>query len=162
MYVYPDAQAKANLLDNSRISRDFDWDDLCLLTSFMTFQNLQAGECLFEEGDPGTYMGVVVRGAVSVVKRGPQGGETIVGDIHARQVVGEQAIIDGEPRSATVIAQTPVALLVLRKEAFESIMDCHPRLGAKLMRSLAREISSRLRKVTGQIACAARREYLAR
>lgn len=155
-------QAKASLIEDARIFRDFDWAELCLLASFMTCRELRAGEVLFEEGDAGCYMAILTAGVVSVVKRGAGGGEIIVGDIHVRHVVGEQALIDGEPRSATVYAQTPVALMVLRKEAFERIVDSYPRLGAKLLAALARVMSARLRKTTGQLACDGRREFLMR
>lgn len=162
MHTCHSDQIKAARIEDAKIFRDFDWDELCLVASFMTCRELYAGEVLFEEGDPGSFMAVLTSGVVSVVKKGVGGGVIIVGDIHVRQVVGEQALIDGEPRSASVYAQTGVDLLVLRKEAFERIVESYPRVGAKLLTALARVMSGRLRKTTGQLASDGRREFLMR
>jgi CRP-like cAMP-binding protein len=147
-----EAMAKATHLDHTSFAKHFTWDELCLLAGFMTYQNLHAGDFLFEEGDPGTFAGIVLRGVVSVVKHAPGGGSALVCDIHKGHTVGEQALLDREPRSASIIAQTPVALLILRREAFDMIVNTHPRLGVKLMGALACEMSARLRMVTGRLA----------
>ena len=144
--------AKATHLDHVAFSKGFEWNELCDLAGFMTYRELDPGELLFDEGDPGTFMAVLLGGVLSVEKNGLDGTASIVSDIHKGHIVGEQAIIDGEPRSAAVYAQTPAKLLVLRKEAFDTIMQSHPRLGATLMRALAREVSARLRKATGRLA----------
>lgn len=147
-----DALAKATHLDHAAFAKGFEWTELCDLAGFMTYRDLEAGDRLFDEGDPGTFMAVLLRGTLSVMKSGPGGSPSLVGDIHRGHTVGEQAIIDGQPRSATVCAQTHVKLLVLRQEAFETILQRHPRLGAKLLRSLAREVSARLRRTTAKLA----------
>jgi len=148
-----ETQAKATHLDHTIFSKHFDWEELSLLAGFMTYQNLLPGEFLCEEGDPGTFMGVLLRGVLSVVKNAPCESPTLVCDIHRGHVVGEQALVDREPRSASILAQTPAALLVLRREAYEVIVNNHPRLGVKLMGVLASEMSARLRMATGQLAC---------
>ncbi|WP_243360956.1 Crp/Fnr family transcriptional regulator [Fundidesulfovibrio terrae] len=140
-------------MDHTAFAKHFTWDELCLLSGFMTYQSLYPGDFLFEEGDPGTFTGILLRGVVSVVKGAPDGGSALVCDIHKGHAVGEQALLDREPRSASIIAQTPVTLLILRREAFDMIVNNHPRLGMKLMGALACEMSARLRMVTGRLAC---------
>lgn len=162
MTVYHDRTAKAALLEGTRLSKGLDWRDLLVLAGFMTYREHAAGEYLFEEGEPGTHLCVLLRGVLSVVKRRPDGEEVPVGDIHARAVVGELALLDGEPRSASVYAQTPVAVLVLSRKALERILEVHPRVGARFMAVLAREVGARLRLATGRLARSAGGDAFAR
>ena len=53
-----------------------------------------------------------------------------------RNLAGELSIIDGKPRSATVIAETPVSLLVIRRQDFRGLRETVPGLEEKLLLTL--------------------------
>jgi CRP-like cAMP-binding protein len=147
-----DTDAKAAMLETTRLALCLDWDDLRLVAAYMTVHELPRGKVLFKEGEPGAFMAVILSGDLEVTKLGPGEKSVRIGAIHARELAGEQAVIDGQVRSATVRAETPVQFMLLRLEAFETIMSRNPALGGKLMTALAREVSAKLRKTTGLLA----------
>jgi CRP-like cAMP-binding protein len=60
-------------------------------------------------------------------------------------VFGDMAILEGERRSATVLADTEIVCLALTTAAFADLQEQHPRIASKLLLNLARMLASRLR-----------------
>lgn len=58
---------------------------------------------------------------------------------------GELAVVDGRPRSASAIAEGPVVCLELDAHRLEALTDERPRVGAKVLAGICREIATRLR-----------------
>src|SRR5262245_61872061 len=71
-------------------------------------RTFRAKEVLFHEGDPGQVMYLLRSGRVKIVLVGPDGAETILHILGPGEWVGEMALLDGEPRSATAVAMEPV------------------------------------------------------
>jgi len=71
--------------------------------------------------------------------------------------IGEMAMIDNAPRSATVVATTDTNLLVMRREEFFGIIRSEPVVATKLLWSFVQVLSSRLRD-TNQALEGARRD----
>ena len=61
------------------------------------------------------------------------------------ELVGEMAIIDELPRSATVVARSEVHALVLTREAFDQVVNDEPAIGVEILKGLARRMSMNLR-----------------
>ena len=99
-----------------------------------------AGEVLMAEGDVEDWLFVVVSGDVDVVRS----------DRHvsmgAGAVVGELAVLDPQPRSATVVAATPVTAFRLRRDAFREAVESQPEVAMGVITELVR----RLREPHGQ------------
>ncbi|WP_173085765.1 cyclic nucleotide-binding domain-containing protein [Fundidesulfovibrio magnetotacticus] len=148
----PDRTARAALLEQTRLARGMDWRSLLVLGQSMTYREVSAGSFLYQEGEPGEELAVLLSGVLTVVKRDSEGQDARVGEIHARAVVGEMSLLDGGPRSASVYAQTPAALLALNRRALERLLEAHPRVGTRLLAALAAEVSQRLRLATGRLA----------
>ena len=68
--------------------------------------------------------------------------------IDAGSVFGEQAFVDGHPRSASVRAISPGELRRLDYDAFERLSEVDPQLAQALITDLARVLSERLRRTT--------------
>ena len=62
-------------------------------------------------------------------------------------VFGEIALLDTEPRSATITADEPLVCYVLTASDFDEIKNSHPAIAILLLTNLGRELSSRLRRV---------------
>jgi len=75
------------------------------------------GEALIYEGDIGEAAFLIVEGAVKV-----QSGDKEIATLSKNQFVGEMAILDSEPRSATVLATEPVRALKIDREDFYDIL----------------------------------------
>lgn len=92
---------------------------------------LPAGEYLCREGEQGDSLFLIARGAVHVVRQ-ENGAETLLDVLGGGDVVGEMALLTGEPRVASIRAATPVALIQVGRDAFLEVMRAHPDLEAEV------------------------------
>lgn len=134
-------------LSRSPLFKDWSWDELDTLSSYMVGYRAQAGDVLFEEGDVGDSMGLLLSGRIEVQKQDPAGVAQFVAHIVAGRTFGEMAAIDGEKRSATCAATEPCVLALLPKAQFERILTINEALGIKLLLRVTRLLSQRLRQV---------------
>ncbi len=93
---------------------------------------LQPGETLFQDGDPGHHMYVVLGGDLVVLKHDQQ-----ISQINSGQVFGEMAIIESKSRSATVQAQTESLLLEITKPQFHSLLASNDKFLLTLLSTLS-------------------------
>jgi CRP/FNR family transcriptional regulator, cyclic AMP receptor protein len=91
------------------------------------------GQTLFFEGDEGGDVHVLVDGLVKVVMTAASGRQVILGLESAGSILGELSAIDGQPRSASAEAVTPVDVMVLRVEGFRSFLAEQPRVATELL-----------------------------
>ena len=95
----------------------------------------RAGAVLAKQGAQGLEAIIIVDGRARVEADGKAIAELGPGD-----VVGEMSVIDGKPRSATVIAQTPMNLLVLHRRDFVFLLETVPGLPRKLLVTLCERV----------------------
>ncbi len=110
------------------------------------------GECVFREGEPAAEMFVLLDGELEVVKLSRSGRETRVAILGPGDIFGEMAILDHEPRSATVRSLSPVRLLRLSANDTDelAVRDIHAY--ATVLRTVARNVSRRLRVTDSLLA----------
>lgn len=114
---------------------------------------LKTGETLFSEGDPGDFVGFIASGKLEVKKQTEFKGKQIVLALLSKgSLVGELALADEQPRSATVVAHEDSELAVLKRKVLDSLMLEHPHIGVKLLKGLNRILSIRLRKSVDRLA----------
>jgi CRP-like cAMP-binding protein len=103
---------------------------------------VEANATLMEQGQLAREAVVIVSGTAEIRRDG-----TKVAVVGAGECVGELALLDHQPRSASVVALEPMTLLVIPSTAFTALLDDAPGLSRKLLGSLAkriRELDSRL------------------
>jgi CRP/FNR family transcriptional regulator, cyclic AMP receptor protein len=86
---------------------------------------------------------------VDVVKLVPGGDSIRIAKVGPGQTLGEMSLIDGQPRSATCIADEPVDFALLTRAALNEILMVHPRLGNKILLLLSSLLTERLRHAIG-------------
>jgi CRP-like cAMP-binding protein len=98
-------------------------------------------ETIFHQGDPGDSLYVIQAGAVKIVLPDPEGEEgAIIATLGSGDFFGELALLDGEEHSATAVALEPTEALVLRRDAFERLVDEDPNLRRALFAGLVGEL----------------------
>ncbi len=107
-----------------------------------------AGTKLFSQGDSGSGLYILKNGKVSITQTSGQGAEKEINTAGAGETLGEMALLDDQPRSATVTAVEDVTALLLPVWEFRGVIKAHPDIALKLLASLSR----RLRKVQGRAA----------
>jgi CRP-like cAMP-binding protein len=98
------------------------------------------GQIIFHKGDPGTSLFVIVTGQVKLILPSAAGEEVVLGVLDAGECFGEMAVIDGKPRSATVVAAVPTETLMVLREDFLRQVEAHPQLAIDLLELLARRL----------------------
>ncbi|AXU18978.1 hypothetical protein C7W88_07945 [Novosphingobium sp. THN1] len=101
---------------------------------------VRKGQVLLAVGLPATDVYVVLEGSVSVSLVSAQGRETVLRAIGAREMFGELAAIDGEPRSADVVAAENSTLLVIPGPTFTGLLGVEPVLSLWLARYLSHQV----------------------
>ena len=102
---------------------------------------LPAGQPLFDAGDPADAFYLVRSGALAAFRTGADGRSELVGHIRQGEPVGEMAMIEDRPHTASVYALRDCELVRLPKHAFDRLTRKH----ASLMHELARMMLFRLR-----------------
>jgi signal transduction histidine kinase len=105
---------------------------------------LNDGEVIFREGDPGDLLYLVGEGSVKISKSGRGGQQETLGYIQSGNFFGEMALLDGEPRSAMATAAEPTLLGAVDEPTFQHILELAP---SQLHMNFLRSVSERLRSV---------------
>ncbi|MDX1659058.1 MAG: cyclic nucleotide-binding domain-containing protein [Nitriliruptorales bacterium] len=123
-----------------------DDDDLERICRDVSEVHLESGEVLFHEGEWGDRAYVVTEGDVEILKAS-QRRQVLLAVRKAGEVIGEMALLQQEPRSATVRARTAVDLLTIPKEALDELLDASPRAA----RAIFETFLSRLKATNDQL-----------
>lgn len=135
-------------------------DDVAALQAAGMTRRYRSGDTiLHQHDDPGRVL-VLERGRVRVSHFDADGRETILGFRQEGDLVGELSAIDGNTRSATVQATSPVEVLALTGEAFRGLLATRPAIAFGLMRYLvlrlraadALRVDQATRNVVGRVA----------
>lgn len=92
------------------------------LAATLTPRRVEAGETLLSQGETADWFAVVCDGEAEVFRH--EAGETLdLGEAGPGSIVGELALLRGTPRNATVIARTPLDVLLGARDAFAALLD---------------------------------------
>ena len=101
-------------------------------------RQLAAGEVLFNLGDAGDELIIVKEGSVAIfvpVEGAPGGGQAIR-IFQPGEMLGEMALIDAKPRSASARAEEPSTILTLNRQDFQRVLSQHPEVAFSVMAGL--------------------------
>ncbi|TGL09281.1 phospholipase [Leptospira levettii] len=87
---------------------------------------LPGGETLMRQGDKADGMYVVVNGSLVYEVRNDQGLVVSTGNFSKGDIIGEMALLTGEPRTATVVATLSCEIVKISTVAFEAVFSKHP------------------------------------
>jgi len=147
---FPTAPAPAELRRVS-LFRDLTDDECDTVCRAMRPRRFAAGDIVFEQGDVGDTMLVVVDGMLRVELADSQGRVTDLGSIGANQFVGEMAAFDPAPRSATVVAASNAVCYELSVHALRELRRTAPTAAAAITSGVIGDITSRLRGINDRI-----------
>jgi CRP-like cAMP-binding protein len=100
------------------------------------------GTTVVEEGLLGETMFVVLSGEARVVK-----GKRRLGTVRPGDFFGEVALLDGAPRSASVVAETPIEAIRLYRRTLLKMLEAEPQLALKILDSLVRRVRALTRSL---------------
>jgi CRP-like cAMP-binding protein len=119
---------------------ELDPDDLRALIARGTPRSFRAGQALLHEGQLPDRVLLLRAGRVKVVSNTAGGREAVLAFRGPGDLVGEQAAIDEQPRSASLVAIEPVEALALTHQAFRDFLLAHPRVSLVLLRMMSQRL----------------------
>jgi len=117
------------------VFRSLESDDVLQLAQRMEQEETPAGATVFEQGDPGADLYLVIRGEVEI-----RDGERTLASMSSSDFFGELALLDHQARSADACVTKDAVLLRLRAADFEELMERRPRAMREIVRVLARRL----------------------
>jgi CRP/FNR family transcriptional regulator, cyclic AMP receptor protein len=121
------------------------------LVPMLRREEYQTGAVVLREGDQGLCMYVVRSGEVELYRRGRDRPAIRIARLGAGECVGEMAIIDVQPRSATLVAGQPTVLYSLRNKDLYTLYQQDLPGYVMLIQSVCRELSRRLRRADARL-----------
>lgn len=109
-----------------------------------------AGECLFEEGQPGKAVFIIKSGQVELTRRSADGPRSL-GLLGSGQMFGEMALLEQMNRTATATVVEDGDIYLLYTATLESLIRDHPHIGVKLLRNMAVMLSALLRRTNKEL-----------
>jgi CRP/FNR family cyclic AMP-dependent transcriptional regulator len=142
------ADFAVDALGRCRLFGGLSAETLQAIARTLRVRHFRRGEVLFHEGDPGDALFIVASGAVKVVVPSEEGSEAILATLKRGDFLGELALLDGAPRSASAIALEATDVLALPRDQFRALANSEPAIRDALLAAMARE----LRRLTAHVA----------
>lgn len=105
-----------------------------------SIHNVQPNETILRQGDDGDALILLLEGVVRVSMVTSNGREIILDYAEPGAVLGEIALLDGEPRTASTISLWKGRVLRLSRAAFEGFLERNPKMALRVMRDMARRL----------------------
>jgi CRP-like cAMP-binding protein len=119
--------------------------ELRVVDSLLHERRYLKGEVVFDAGEQGQALYVIVAGRVLICRQGqPDTGR--IAELDAGVVFGELALLDNAPRAAQARAAEDCVLASLSRADFESLLDTHAIAASKIALQLARQLGRQLRE----------------
>ena len=122
-----------------------------LISKVATEESHALGTRIFQHGDPGDKLYIIIDGKVRISREVPGMGEEALAILGPGAVFGEMALLDEAPRSADARVHERCRLLALPKDAFEDLLFLHKDLAYEVLWSVVRMLTGRLRETNDKL-----------
>ena len=122
-----------------------------LVSGVSSEESYSTGDLIFEHGDIGDKLYIIIGGRVRISRNVPGMGEEALAVLNPGAIFGEMALLDDTPRSADARVHERCILLSIGKESFEDLLFLHKDLAYEVLWSMVRILTSRLRDTTDKL-----------
>jgi CRP-like cAMP-binding protein/RsiW-degrading membrane proteinase PrsW (M82 family) len=138
----------SNRLKKMEIFKNVEQSDLDNLSRAINKRRFSHGEMLFDKGDTGDAMYLIDRGYIDIFTLDTDGNEKLLRTYQAGDVVGELALLDGQPRSARARANGSLSVMILRRNHFDMFIRSRPKVILAVLQFLADRVRYTTEAVT--------------
>ena len=128
------------MLENIAIFSGLNEAERKILEQHMVKRTFQKNTVVINEGDEANSLFIIIEGSVKVFLSNEEGKEIIINTQGPGEHFGELALLDNEPRSASVMTLVKSTIGVISKADFQSVLARHPELALKLLTEMTRRI----------------------
>lgn len=115
-------------------------DELALLANRLRVQKYDRHDIIFRRGDPGDAFYIIVQGWVNAFVTSQEGDTIVLNQFGPGDSFGEMALLDNKPRSAGIMALTPLQLLSLNRAEFSAVLQEHPAVALETLLGLSSKL----------------------
>ncbi|HEY3352781.1 MAG TPA: Stp1/IreP family PP2C-type Ser/Thr phosphatase [Polyangia bacterium] len=138
---------KVEVVKGMPIFRHLNYKEVMRILNITEVRDYQPGELLLQEGTPGSELFIILSGKVRLHKQG-----AFIVELTRGQHLGEMALVDSGPRSASATAEERTRALIVRRPDFLNIIRKEAPLATKLLWSFVQVLNERLRKTTADLS----------
>jgi glutaminase len=149
--LFPPTPAKSIGVDNYELLHGMTPDEVATFRKFLKRKEFKAGETIFEMGSPARDIYLLARGRVTAFMPSDQGEMRRLAVFTAGMAFGEMAVLDGKPRSATMIAEEESACDLLSVSRLQALSAALPYLKIRILENLALGLCQKLRKANQEV-----------
>lgn len=142
---------RINFVEDQILFSQLSMSDIKSFVVYLSVKSFPKDSIIISEGERQSSMAFLVKGQVSIVKEDEKGADKKITQFNKGKVFGEMSLLDGQPSSASVIAQEDVVLMLLTEKQFNILTKEHPKLAVKLLLILSKTLSGRLRMTSGRL-----------
>jgi CRP/FNR family transcriptional regulator, cyclic AMP receptor protein len=127
-------------LKNAPIFEELEERDFARISACGVRKTYKKGEVILMEEESGSALFVIINGEVKVVRIGEDGREVILSILGPSDIFGEMALLDGEARSASVVALDSAELFMLHRKDFLALLHEYPTIAISLLKHLTQRL----------------------
>ncbi len=127
-------------LKNAAIFEELEDRDFARISACGVEKNYKKGDVILMEEESGSALFVIIKGEVKVVRVGDDGREVILSILGPSDIFGEMALLDGETRSASVVALEQAELFMIHRKDFLGLLHEYPSIAISLLRHLTQRL----------------------
>jgi len=134
-----------SLIKQAALFADLDDKELERIAEICQEQKFRSAHTIFKENEPGNRLYIIAEGEVRISRDVPGSGEEALAVLKKGACFGEMAVFDRSSRSTDAIANTDCDLITITRSDFEMLLDFERDLAYKILWSVVRLLSERLR-----------------
>jgi serine/threonine protein phosphatase PrpC len=141
-----DAASQVKVLKKIPLFAELEYRELARICDVLRFTDYEDGDHIIRDGEEGSDLFIVLSGTAAVMKLDQR-----VAELTAGAFFGEGGLIEPQGRAADVIAKGNVKVMTIRRSDFIAVLDQNPVMCTKVLWSMCKLLTQRLRKTTGEL-----------
>ncbi len=142
------SEDKTRFLKNLPFFEKLNYKEITKTIEASKQSTIESGEYIIHEGDMGRSFFIILKGSAEIKK-----GEASLSILKAGDYFGEMSVIDGQKRSADVIALEKTSVVEITHQQFFKLIQNNPQLGAKILWNFNKRFSMIIRNLNQKINC---------
>ena len=135
---------------SSPLVAELDSNEMKALAGVITTKHLNDNDILLQEGTTDDALYIIIKGRLAATRNTGADEYVTLHTLQAGDIAGAMGFIDGTEHSATLRALGDADVYTLQRSAFESLLETHPALVYKVMRSIIRTVHATLLRMNRQ------------
>lgn len=139
------------LLANTPVFHDLSSKEIKQIRKILHIKTYPKDEIIFRKSDPGLGMHIILKGAVDITVKKDNKEVVTLAELGEKNFFGEVALLDESLRSANAISRDETTLIEIYRADFLDMIHTKPKTGVKMLYSLSRMITQRLRRTNDEL-----------